>query len=238
MNKTIKKLLLAFTLLCIVLLIVFSAELFLLNRSTEPTVIRQTPPPSESPPSETEDVPNNGENGPNEDTPPSIQPPAEPPGTRHELMIADDVRLLLYADEELFEYSDDMELLWEFSHIGSETQLQIGLALLLEGAETFAETMLLGYLDGGESTVEGVRPIGQSMLSGVYVSGEIGAETYSAWVCSIPSDVVEHFGVYFVFNHSNEEHRDAVFTILDTLQMVILRVDVDDETDEDIGGES
>lgn len=246
MSRTVKKVLVFFTLLCIVVVVVFAVELMLLNRDaadddslqTPPagnsgaeTAGTSTPPPTgSSPPTDTE---------PPEETPTdsATSPPAHSPGEQlYSLpIIIDGVSLELYADEEQFDF-DIMDVDYVFIYKdGGEAMLVIVLDYLPQGAAQRARTA--GFLDrftgsSVESFVEDERELGQSSLSGAYITAVSGDTTYEAWICAIPDDK-EALGITLVINYANDTQKEALYGILDTVEIVPAEVDGDDDLIDD-----
>ena len=230
MNKTVKNILLVFTLICVIVLIVFCIELFVLNSGTDNS--------AESSAARTDNRPANTDK-PNGATPASpagntlpsgetedgqTQTPIKPAGKRYELPYSSTEKLLLYVDEELFEHvemdSGDM-FMFIYPEDGEDgnASLEICPASIPEGAEVCAETYLDGYLEGNESFVSGISQIKQSGLSGVFVSGVKDGETFEAWIHDT-SDVSGDKGIAFVIRYSDNEQKNALYAILDTLELV------------------
>jgi len=234
MNKTVKNLLLVFTLICAIVLIVFIIELFIVNRDSDDggeSVLSA----SDITPAETEKSPEmqplalasnspssaNKENLPQEST-------TRPAGKRYDLLYTHTESLVLYADEELFDYNAELEMAAMFSYKDDDTaSLLICFDTYPQGAEKRAETFLDGYLDGNESFVSGMGPIRHSSLTGVFVSGVNNGETFEAWIHSIPgndSDVSnddnDDIGLEFVIRYKDNEQKNALYAILDTLEII------------------
>ena len=224
MNTTVKRIILIFTLLCVVLLVVFCVELLLLNRSVEnPEATPPEPPPAEVPPVEPEIPPAQ----PEDETPPSDEPPQPPPGdgaegagTRYELALVSDVTLVLYVDDEVFEL-EDMEQTWIFNYMDGSAKFEISPVYLPQGAAVYANSFLDGYLNGEPYNIRGARPIGNSPISGIYATGATeDAETVSAWISAIETVDGDNMGMVVVMTHSDDEGRDAILSALDTMTMI------------------
>jgi len=233
MHKTGKNLLLIFTMVCVIALAIFSVELILLNRDTSGSG-RAASEEASSPDEENTDPepgdPEDGASGDEStDTPP---PPSEtdPPedtqniprtGTRHEMLLPDEKTLVLYADPGLFEYLEG-ELDWLFVYRGGgDASLEIGFGFIAPpgGMSTYAENFLIPYLDGGESTVVGEGRIRRSQITGVEITGENNGMEFRAWVHSLTGSNDEGLALIFVINHTNDEQRDALYAILDTIEL-------------------
>jgi len=233
MSKTVKNLLLVFTLVCAIALVVFSVELILLNSGavtgeeggpTSPATSPGGDSDSASKPEATSSAQNSPPAGTASSpgsTEPSVPPPPAPTGKRYVLPMLDDSKLILYADEELFEHSK-MQDADRFIYMDeSSALLEIGFNWIPpEGVKALAEVFLDGYLDGGESNVGGEGPIKRSKLSGVFVSGLKGTETYEAWLHRSEIAGMEDLAVYFVINYKNTGQRDALYKLLDSLDII------------------
>ena len=238
MNKTMKNVLLIFTLVCIIILIVFSIELFVLNRGNndnensgaalpEGTQINTGESEDRPPAASTVDILSSGQTE-------QDQISTRPKGKRYELPYSATEVLVLYVDEELFEHiemdsgdmfvylgnlddaddsddSDDLD--------GSDASLEICPAYIPDGAEACAESYLDAYLEGNESFVSGISQIKQSDLSGVFVIGVKEGETFEAWIHD-PSDGVGDNGIAFVIRYSDGDQKNALYAILDTLILI------------------
>ena len=236
MSNTVKKATLIFTLLCVLVVIVFSVELVLLNRGRENTGLAALEPPHASNPHE------------DEPTQPNQPPPEEPPEnggeeppeqteptevlTRVELELVSDSAIIIYIDEEMFE-NTALDLTWLFSHTEeeSEASLEISLIYMSHGAEAYARSVLDGYLEGGTSNFVGERDIASSNSRGFYAVGRKDTETYAAWIIALNSVEGNNLGVAIIINYSNNDHRDMLYSVLDTLE-IITQYEQEDTTDE------
>jgi len=139
----------------------------------------------------------------------------------------DGMKLVLYADEDAFEHDKQQDgdvFVYTGDSAADDTvsSLEVSFAFATPpgGIEALAGRFLSGYLDGGESTVGGEGPIKRSSLKGVFVSGVKGAETYEAWIHGLQESSVEGLAVVFVIKYSTDEQKNALYAILDTLEMV------------------
>ena len=244
MNKTVKNLVIVFTLICSILLVVFCIELFLLNRNAGDGVgtgqAASDSSPTESGTSGTDAE--TADTGLSDGTEPSgdqdqstnsNQPTEarEPPeGTLQKLLMHQNLELTFYADEDYFEHS-----LLPDGHLytyddGGNATLEIGFAFLPpHGVEAYAMTFLDNYLDGGESTVVGEGPIRASTLRGIYVTGSKNGETYEGWVQGLSEIGINDLILVLVINYSNDEQRDALHSWLDTMEMVPIGEEEDNQ---------
>ena len=236
MNKTVKNIILVFTLVCLIVLVVFVIELFVQNRGTEDSGGAAAAPASGAPAStggsNARPPASPAGNGPSSGESSSGQPeaPAKPAGKRYELPYSAYKTLFIYVDEELFKHiemdSGDM-----FVYIGEDPEegagedsgegkasLEICPVPIPDGAEACAETFLDGYLEGNESFVSGTSQIKQSALSGIFVSGVKDGETFEAWIHDT-ADGSGGKGIAFVLRYSDNEQKSALYAILDTLEL-------------------
>ena len=225
MSKTVKNSLIIFTLVCAVALVVFTVELFIINRNSGDGTQRDSSM-SDNEPGELEE-PINTSRPSQEDgslSSPDVDNTADgatapPSGTRYDMQMTADDTLVWYADDELFDYVRmDSGVIFMYSGDGNAT-LEILLVHIPYGADARAETFLDGYLDGNESNVGGLAVIRRSPLSGVFVSGVKDGETFEAWIYTIEEDEHDR-GIAFVVRYSNDEQRNALFAILDTVDIV------------------
>jgi hypothetical protein len=228
MSNISKNLLLALTLLCVIVLIIFCVELFLINRGTEPG--GQSPAAAVDPPTEenepdptTEDPPGgdvngNGNQGGTGDNGPGDGAPRPPPqGERHELPITEDMKLVVYAREELFDYAEN-ELDWWFIYTGGIATLEISFAVISpHGVAADAETFLNNYTGGDDSVFGGEEQIKGSSLRGYYVSANVDGEIYEAWIHSLPNS---DFALIFVINFENDQQKEALYEVLGTIDIM------------------
>jgi len=214
MNKTLKKVIVVFTLLCVLLLLVFAVELFRANRGRDRDENGQQEPP------EIAETDPNGYPSDVNDQPPPVEEtepgdPREPTGVRFELEMLGDAALVLYVDDALFEHEAH-----EMSHVFryADTALEISIIPMPDGPESMYRGFLDNYFDytGGEIDFFGRVEIGASPLSGYFVSASRDGETYQAWLMEFED--FQGFGLAFVINFHNESQRDALYDILDTMR--------------------
>ena len=234
MNKITMNLLVVFTIVCAIVLIVFTVELVLLNNDGDgganaPSLSNVSPPGDENGPDEPETANTEPPDDPDQagdidtdgdaSTPVTQRPP--PLGKRYELPMTDDgKKLIIFAEEELFDYEESEK--WDFTFKGQgNASLEIAYDYVTPpgGIDGLAETFLNEYLDGGESTVGELGPIADSLLRGIFVTGKNDGITYEAWIHE-PLDGGE-FGltVVFVINYENETQKNVLYELLDTMEM-------------------
>jgi len=232
MNKTIKKIIVVFTILCAVLLLVFSVELILVNRDSgtgdaEPSLSGSQPlgngGNSDADPGTPEANPS-GTSGSNGETTTSNDPPPPPPtGTRFERLMPDDVNLVFYVDGELFEHSETEleDILDVFRFKGGGTAgLEIRFVFMPQGVNTYADNFLEVNFNVSDSASHGEETIKRSRLRGVFASGTSDGTTYEAWIYTFSNPEFDNLGVSFIINFQNETQRSALYSVLDSLEMV------------------
>jgi len=232
MTKTLKNILMLFTLICAIFLVVFCVELILVNRDNDATVgsaisDARTTENDETDTELSEDDPeNNGEEDFgweqfNETIVPREQVTLST-GQRFALpMLEEQQTLIIFVDEYNFNYFEE-EIGWWFEYTGEgNASLEITFDLISPpgGINVLAERVLYGYLDGGNSTVLGERRIGESELRGVHAVGENEGITHEAWVHSITGSNDEGLALVFIISYQNDEQRAALNEILDTMTM-------------------
>jgi len=222
MSKTQKKILVGFTIMCALVCFVFVVQLVALNRkgddltdtslSASEDHSRNTDEPADN---------NDGNIAGSGDQP--IQTAFMPTGKRYELPYTVAQNLVLYADDELFAHDSQLEMAEKFTYAdGDEASLLIHFISFPLGVQSEAETFLDGYLEGNQSFVHGLVPIRWSSLTGVYVTGVKGNETFEVWLHSIPdgdADASNDIGMAFVIRYMSNEQKNALFTILDSIEL-------------------
>ena len=226
MGKTVKNLLIIFTLVCMIMLVVFTVQLIRLNRNSDEgrgngqSVSEGRPAETDATADEPTNSPEDGGNS--TDAPPESthsNPPPVPVGRRYEMPVSIDKLLVIYAQEELFEYEQmDSGDIFTYAD-GGNASLEVCLAYIPMGAEASAENYLDGYLDGNDSFVSGTGPIKRSPLSGVLVTGVKDGETFEAWIHTL-EDNADDMGVAFIIRYSNDEQKNALYAILDTINII------------------
>ena len=233
MNMIVKNAIVIFTLLCAMFLIVFCVELVIVNKenadaraeqsasgSADQSVRNDSGEQQASNAKTSKKAQSNDEATGNSNTAAPEQKRSQKFGARYELPMFDEVHtLIVFVDDELFNY-DEGETNWTFTCTGDEkSSLEIVLTTLDGSAEEYAEEFLEGYLDGGTATVGGERQIGKSALNGLYVSGEKDDEVYEAWVYGPLEGGIANRVVLFVLNYWEGEQEDALYNVIDTLEM-------------------
>jgi len=230
MSKTIKKIIVVFTILCAMLLIVFSIELILINRDsesggTEPSAQGSPPPGSGGD--------NDGAKAPDPGTPETAngngdaahsggaQPPP-PLGTRHERLMPGDSELVFYVQDELFEHTaEEQEAIYDIFTFrdGGTAALEIRFVFMPQGVSVYASSYLEVDFDVAESTVYGEEPISRSPLRGFLITGTKAGTTYESWIYTFSDPELVNLGISFIIYYQNEAQRSALYTILDTFEM-------------------
>ena len=230
MSRTVKKLLVFFTFVCIVAVVVFSAALLLLNSPDSSEADIETPPASS---------PGSAASSPPASSPADTQPPAESPSSDDELAsespapshepsssdslitvpMPENLLLTLRVNEEKFDYyRTDYGDLFTYKGGGSAT-LEILLDFLPHGAEARAASLLDKYQGVGEPDIESGREIGATPLVCTYVTAMSGDSTYAAWIYEIPSED-DSLGILLVIHYRDEAQRGALYDLLDTIELI------------------
>jgi len=236
LNKTLKNIILAFTVVCGLFLIVFSIELILLNRASGDE--GADPPFTEdAPEGGGEDGTEVGADGPGptggegadaaagqggEEERPVGRPPT-PDGVRYEQPVAEDKLLVFYTDRELFELTDFeiQDTLYVFSYKGGgSAALQIDSIFIWAGAEGYESDYLHNDFGAEVSEVHDEDYVGRSQLRGVLVTGANDGLYYEAWIHRFMSFDGGEFALAFVLSYENSAQRNALYDILDTLDIV------------------
>ena len=227
MSKTIKNVLLGFTLLCVIILIIFTVELIVINRNSDSGGERMLASDANTPAGtaigtdetdKTTELPtkSNSASNQNENIPKASD--TQSAGKRYELLYSITESLVLYASEELFKYEDVNGLVKVLTYTdGGDASLRISFESMPLGIEKCAESLLDNYLGGNESHVGDSGQILHSSLSGIPVSGVNDGETYEAWVNGITDNDI---GMAFIIRYRSDEQKNALYTVLDTLALV------------------
>jgi len=230
MSKLSKNLLLALSLVCAILLIIFCVELIIINRGVDPgeqspVVSGQPPEENEDPDPEDEDPPDdpgvNGDtNGTGTDDPGTQTPRPPPQGTRHELQISatDDVKLIIYAKDELFDFSEN-ELDWLITYTGGgNASLEIGFEFIsTQAIADVVETFLNNYTGSSNSTGSGEEFIKGSSVRGYHVSASVESGFYEAWIHNLQNS---DFALVFVLFYQDDQQKDALYEVLGTMDII------------------
>ena len=235
LNKTVKNIILGFTVLCGLFLLVFSIELILLNRATgeggaDASLSAEAPEGngedesvSGSDGDDSDDKTDSGEgitqNG--ESERPGVVRPV-PTGVRRERLVSNDAMLVFYTDGELFEQIDseieDILDIYKYKG-GGNAIIQICYVYMRTGAEDYAADYLNFNFGVEESVVGGEDYIGLSPLRGVLVTGADDGTNYEAWIYSFTDPDLDKFGLAIVISYENNTQRNALYDVLDSLDM-------------------
>lgn len=241
MSRLIKNVLVVFTLLCMIVLVVFCIELIVVNWGSDskelgPQLSVVTPDVN----ADKKDEPVISDNEPTGDTDPTndtTQPaitddnenetlPEEEKqlstGKQYLLPMLDNVHTLsLVASEELFDYSEQEDS-WFFTYKGEgKANMEVCFRIkppqesILDCAKGFLEL----YLEGGEAKAKGEGQICNSTLVGAHASGSKDDDTYEAWMQSPLDGADRGRALLIVINYQTVEQRDAIYAIIDTLEM-------------------
>ena len=235
MNKIVKNSIVAFTMLCVVVLVVFLIELLVINSEKEDGG-EPGPTHTADSPANSGDVPDDGKTSPGSHQPGSDgqaedqdgqdgqdEAYPEPTGTRHEIGIYSGVKLIVYADVELFEFTEpeSEEIRGVFTFKGSgDAVLEVMNAYMPQGVSAFATSFLSVNYEVDGSTDNGEQAIGKSPLNGISVTGEKDGIAYEAWVLVFPDAEVEGTGLVIIISYQNETQRLNLYDILDSLDII------------------
>jgi len=213
--------LLGLTLVCVIALIVFFIQLMVINRGVEPassgSVISggsQSDDGSEA----------NGDDADGDDQDADdfsdffANTPRPPPlGTRRDLLVSENTRLVIFASEELFEYEEG-DLDWFFRYTGEgAAELEIRfLALTQQGIGENAESFLNSYSGSATAEFTGEQSIHGSPVSGYHVSAMSGGEMYEAWIVDLDNSDV---ALVLVIKYQNDQQKEALIRVLSSLEM-------------------
>ena len=226
MSNTVKNIVLVFTLLCAIGLVVFCVELVMINgdngnesESAASNGVGDNPGGSSNGNDNSQDGSDPSQNEQNCTS--SGRPAGSTAGTRQNLPMPDAAELILYSDEELFDYVELDGEFWILTYLGDgDAALEIGFALIQpqDGIDGLARTYLGNYSDEVEAEVEGERSIGRSSIRGIYVSGSHGGTEYEAWLRDMTDFGKESIALVFAIRYQNEAQKEALFSIIDTME--------------------
>jgi len=242
MSKTIKNLLIFFTILCAFVFIIFSIELLVINRGDGDNGEPQAPPPSENSPAgnlkppgqqtngggQAENPDTSGNPDGSEDTNNPDGSETEPEGTRYSFAMPGDMDLILYVNDEWFEYTEpeSEEGICTFKYMGTApAALELRFVLLPQGADADEHEFLNEIIGSDNYTVGDEEPIRGSELTGVAVSGEKDGMAYEVWIHSFSSAGIDNAGVAFIISYQdstpqNNIPKNALYYTLDTIKMI------------------
>jgi hypothetical protein len=143
-------------------------------------------------------------------------------GKQYLLPMLDNVHTLsLVASEELFDFSEQEDSWFFIYKIDRKASMEVCFRIkppeesILDCTKGFLEL----YLEGGDATAKGEGQICNSTLVGAHVSGSKGDDTYEAWMQSPLDGTDRGRSLLFVINYQTVEQREALYTIIDTLEM-------------------
>ena len=219
MNNISKNLLLALSLVCVIALIVFCIQLIVLNRGVEPiepgSVVSGGSQPGNEPDND-EEPPDDEEGDGNEPEVVPVTPRPPPQGTRREIPVTENSRLVIYSSDDVFEF-EERDFDWWFRYTGGSAALEISYtAIGPQGVVVDAETFLNPYTGGTDSVFHGDVSIHGSLIRGYHVTAQSGSDTYEAWIhLLIDSDLA----LVFVINYENDQQRDALYDVLSSMDI-------------------
>ena len=237
-NKTVKNIILAFTIICAVVLIIFLVELIRQNRDTEtatgggePSVSGDTAgtngagaPGDENPASPADGVEDNGGDAGGGDERPGTggQRPA-PTGTRFEEPVTLNSKLVFYVDTQLFDHVDpELEeglFLFTFSGNGL-AEIHIRFVPVPNDIKAFAGGYLTTDFEVRDTVVGDEDYIGLTQLLGVKASGAKDGSNFDVWIHRLTGAEYDDMGLAFVIIYQNNAQRDMLYDILDSMEIV------------------
>ena len=234
MSKTIKNVLMVFTLVCVIMLVVVVVELFRLNKNSSATEIKNTPPvnqqqsesetPAESS-GETDSQGNTSSPSPESETPPVTETETtsyvtSATGKRYEMPLNEESTLVLYAEEELFKYSElgDGDMLFEY--LDTSSSLLACMVFVPSSQSILSAGFLNNDIFAEDLTIKPMQQIGRSALLGDFVTITDEEGTHEAWVHLYATEDHGEMGIGFIMNYSDDAQRDAFYAILNSAQIV------------------
>ena len=216
MSNITRNMLLALTLVCVIALIVFCIQLIVINRGIEPAdsgaVIS-----GGSQSNDGDDADGDDPTGDDFSDLFANSPRPPPLGTRRDLLVSENTRLVIFASEELFEYEEG-DLDWFFRYTGEgAAELEIRfMAITQQGVAENAESFLNSYSGSGSAEFTGEQSIHGSPVSGYHVSAMAGGEMYEAWIVDLDNSDV---ALVLVIKYQNEQQKEALSRVLSSLEM-------------------
>ena len=228
MSNISKNLLLGLTFVCVIVLIVFCIQLIVLNRGVTPpeqgSVISGG---SQNAGEEAEPEDTDGEDEISAvDAPATPRPP--PQGTRRQIRVSQSNMLIVYSQDELFDF-EERDFDWWFLYTGGGlATLEIKHTMISpQGIEAHALDFLNQYTGGTEAVYNGEASIGGSDLRGHHVTARHGNETYEAWIhILLDSDLA----LAFLICYENDQQKNALYEVLGTLIMEAVQLSNDGGT--------
>jgi len=225
MSNLPKNLLLALTLACLIALVAFFIQLIIINTGVDepPTTVSSGQPNNDSA--------NDGSDSDSDliRTPPPHALPPERIGTRHELLVTGNTGLIIYADEERFDFTEnDSNWTFEFTGLGTAS-LEIALMIISEqGLAADAVSFLRSHTGISDVDPGGDVQILNSPLRGYYVTAHSDYAIYEAWFHNLQSDGL---ALVFVVNYGIELQRDAIYRVLNSMSFAQVQVIYDDTSE-------
>jgi len=220
MSNIMKNFLLALSLVCVIALIVFCIQLIVINRGVEPAdsgaVVSGGSQDDGS--EDNGDDPDGEDPGADDFSDILANTPRPPPlGTRHEIGVAENTRLVIYASDELFEFEQGA-LDWAFNYTGGGTAaLNIDFTMISQlGVATHVESFLNTYSGSSTSEFTGEQQILGSPVSGYHASTRVGEDMYEAWVIELDNSDV---ALVLVINYQNDQQQEALYRVLSSIEM-------------------
>ena len=227
MNKTLKILIMFFTVVCFAMLVVFCVELVLQNRGVERGVI-QAPGNIDDLNDDLQGYNENDDDEPPDDDPPEDEAP-EPLLEWHEiLMPSGEFVLGMYVDINSFEHDDSEEVVDWFIYLGEGATAFLGIHMVLipEDSDNYAIDFMenrfevqgvpyeMYYYDERYRSIS----ISDSELSGVYAIAIDEDVTFKTWILAIP--YTDNLGVAITIRYQDDTQRLALEAILNTMELL------------------
>ena len=237
-NNILKRIILGFTILCAILLIIFTVELIRINRDTREENNGQSvsdgsqsengsesPEPGRESPDATGgekpvDTPNSGLSV--TGSPPSGNQRPPPTGTRRERPLPDNMTLVFYAENEVFthiEYEQE-DLTDKLIFRGDGTaELHFYYVFIPGELKTYSISFLTDNYGVIGATAGDEDYISLSPYRGVMASGEISGLYYEAWVHRFTKPGSEDLGLALILIYQNETQKNALYSVLDSMEV-------------------
>ena len=241
MNKTLKILIMFFSVVCLAVLVVFCVELFLQNRGVERGVIQAPAVTTDDSNDQPPDYNDNEEYQPQEEEPPEDIPPEPLLEWREIIMPSGEFVLGMYVDINSFEHDDTEEVVDSFIYLGEGATAFLGIHMVRIPEES--DNYAIEFMENSFG-VQGVPDemyyyderyritfIGDSDLSGVYAIAIEEEVTYETWILAIP--YTDNLGVAITIRWQNDTQRIGLEAILNTMELLPISDMNDNDPDAD-----
>lgn len=234
-NKTVKRIILGFTILCSIFLIFFLVELIRLNRDSgdrdSGAAMSEGSQNGNGGGAEPDRQDTEASGGDGSDQSPDgnmdVRPPAgnqrpAPTGTRHESDLPESMKLVFYADRDLFNHFEHEEEyipdILRYRGTGT-AELQVHYIMITGDIKTYAQSYLAVNFGVNEPEFSVADYIGLSQLRGVMVFGANDGLNYEAWLHSFTKPGAEDLGLAFILSYQNNEQKAALYDVLDSMDV-------------------